>query len=1089
MATGIALRSRRERGFTLAEILVTTAIFAIIMIAALAVYDRSNKVFKSSAEAADLQQSTRIGFEKLVSDVRMAGFDYSRGGIPTGDGQAPQPDEQIEYAGTNAIVFRANFNYNTASSTGNGLEPAYTPVNVKNAPIFPYVTTSNDEIIAYVLRSNDSTKNTGAISFYVDDYKPRAAFPSTITPAPAGSNPSHPEEAVTIGGIDPTNDNPPYTLYRVTVSDLKANPPSLGTPVAENIRSLNFSYFTDMAGTKLLTNADGTDIVNGRNAGGGQFSAAGSGAIGGDGQYDPDNVGTTNNFTDRSQRALISSIRVNLVGMNANPDGQYQSPTETITTIQNYREYALQALVVPRNLGLTGFPEPNFQPPGPPSIIGMCTGHCGAPVIYWAAPTTAGDVTKYRVEWDTSQTGAFANGVDINDPTATSAILPDDGVSDVSQIWWYRMWSYNDNGRSVASSNYWSATPTNRTKPAKPSGLTGVTGLVDQIPLSWVAPSNNASPLNMLSCNGQTGSNDGSVIPSPQEIVKYRVWRGTDPNFNPDNGEGIQVLGFTSASQPPVAAGGATVPWVDTGLNTASAAPPANCTNYYYRVRAVDRCYKQPNWNTPNDPTGVQSMSDWFPPIGQSAMGPYQSTYSGAAPAPPPTLNVDKTTPNASGCPDPTAPLSTNCRITLEWNKSNSDTATPANPIGVDWYVITRASRVQQSGGAFVADTSFGTNGQREINCSTGVCPSGYSQSPPSAQATFVDTPPMYTSGNAGGQVLEYQYTVGAKNCSLYSGNTPNAIAQAALSPNPSVIYPGCSINPTIVEVGATNPTASGNSPQQAWILNSGDTVTVTPAQGTNTQSVKFDLFNWPAMTLVNGMSSAVGAPGNSPAINPTSYVWTYSDQIDNQIYMLRIEVNILDAQNNPCTEVHVKYIQDQQAAPCFFANVTPPAPVPNKHGNNPETDTVTLTLTNSGTEPMLFTPSGTIQPQITLVWHSPDLPNHTDMQLTDIAWGGAVVTTTSLCTYNGTCTTIGNGSKSQPISFPSALTSLAAGASETIRFSFSFDGTGQKPSLPSSPSAIVKVCITYRIASETVAKNCNLVGQAVSTLNPTNCD
>src|SRR5436189_564551 len=92
---------RRQRGFTLAEILVTTAIFAVIMLAALAVYDRSNKVFKSSSEAADLQQSTRIGFDKLMSEVRMLGFDYSRGGVPTGAGQFQQPDEQIEYAGMN----------------------------------------------------------------------------------------------------------------------------------------------------------------------------------------------------------------------------------------------------------------------------------------------------------------------------------------------------------------------------------------------------------------------------------------------------------------------------------------------------------------------------------------------------------------------------------------------------------------------------------------------------------------------------------------------------------------------------------------------------------------------------------------------------------------------------------------------------------------------------------------------------------------------------------------------------------------------------------------------------------------------------
>src|SRR3954454_23726766 len=108
--------SRLERGFPLAEILVTTAIFAIIMIAALTVSDRSNRVFKTGTEAADLQHSTLVGFDKLVSDLRMAGFDASRGGTPSGDGQYAQPDEQIEYAGPTAIAFRANFNYNTAAA-------------------------------------------------------------------------------------------------------------------------------------------------------------------------------------------------------------------------------------------------------------------------------------------------------------------------------------------------------------------------------------------------------------------------------------------------------------------------------------------------------------------------------------------------------------------------------------------------------------------------------------------------------------------------------------------------------------------------------------------------------------------------------------------------------------------------------------------------------------------------------------------------------------------------------------------------------------------------------------------------------------
>src|ERR1700693_4682754 len=99
---------RRQQGFSLAEILVTTAIFAIIMLAALAVYDRSNRGFKSSTESADMQQRTRIGFDKLIADVRMAGFDYSRGGVPSEAWTAAQPDEQIEYAGPTAGALRGH---------------------------------------------------------------------------------------------------------------------------------------------------------------------------------------------------------------------------------------------------------------------------------------------------------------------------------------------------------------------------------------------------------------------------------------------------------------------------------------------------------------------------------------------------------------------------------------------------------------------------------------------------------------------------------------------------------------------------------------------------------------------------------------------------------------------------------------------------------------------------------------------------------------------------------------------------------------------------------------------------------------------
>jgi prepilin-type N-terminal cleavage/methylation domain-containing protein len=81
-------RYRTQRGFSLMEILVAVAIFALIFIAALTIYDRSNREFRSGMERTDMQQSTRVAFEKIVAELRQAGFDYDRDGFPSGAGGA-----------------------------------------------------------------------------------------------------------------------------------------------------------------------------------------------------------------------------------------------------------------------------------------------------------------------------------------------------------------------------------------------------------------------------------------------------------------------------------------------------------------------------------------------------------------------------------------------------------------------------------------------------------------------------------------------------------------------------------------------------------------------------------------------------------------------------------------------------------------------------------------------------------------------------------------------------------------------------------------------------------------------------------------
>ena len=1022
----------QQRGFTLAEILVTTAIFAVIMIAALTIYDQSNRVFKSGTESADMQQSTRIGFDKLVADLRMAGFDYNRGGDPVGNGQFPQQDEQIEYAGKNAVVFRANFNYNTGSATGNGLEPAYTPIDPITAiQIFPFVTTSNNEIVAYVLRSADNTKNTGSISFYLDSSMPRTAYPGGAA-----------ESLMTISsalcatcGVDTTNANPPYTLYRETVTDILNQQP--GTPVAENIRSLNFFYYTDTNGATVLKNNDGppaTNIANTRDADGttptsasatftnddGTTTTLSTGAIGGAGRYDPASPGTAANFGDRLSRATIQSVRVNVVGMNANPEPSYTQKTETIARIKNYRQYQLSALIVPRNLGLTGFPEPVNAVPAPPTLTGICTAACAAPVLCWNAPIGGGPTLEYRIEWDTSASGSFSNFIRISDPSATTAIIPDDGLINPSLTWYYHILAVNEIGPSIPS-QILSVQPRNSTKPMPPAAASIATTSATNyaVSLGWTAPSTNDPAMATMTCTGAGCTTDPAVIP-PQELISYRIYRGLVPNFDPAAaGQSVTVLTTGGPSQPTTSPG-APVSWNDSPAN--SAFPPGTCVPYYYRMRAVDRCVLNPGYNVSGNPN--DSISTLSPPVGQNAIAGTASDLSTALAVAPLNLTVNTAT---SSCP---APASLNCQIDLTWSITTADTA--SNVIGVDNYRIFRYRKKQLDPG-FVPDMTFGTSGS--------VDKSGSSQSN-AGTISYSDSTAVAqdTSDNS---AWYYEYKVAAKDCRLGQLSLPVDFPKA------------CAVNPIVVQSGATNGASTADTPATAWIMNSGDTISVTPPGGLIISKVIFESTIYPAGTLVD-----------SPVVvaAPFQYVWT--DRSDSQIYQVRITV----VTSTGCTETHVKYVQDQSAAACAFAN-QPFAAIVLSSGNSADTFlTETYTLTNSGPDPLQLASK-----PINLRWSLPagDV-GHGDMTMFEIDYG-AIVDPFSA----------GPGTVSRTI--PGTVGNVAPGGG-TLTITIIWRYSKFDPVFVGQPLATV--CLDYIVASDpTVPRHCNLVGQSASTSNPTACD
>jgi prepilin-type N-terminal cleavage/methylation domain-containing protein len=1149
--------TKGQRGFTLAEILVTTAIFAIIMIAALTVYDRSNRVFSSSTAAANLQQSTRIGFDKLVSDLRMTGFDYNRGGIPTTPGQYPQPDEQIEYAGPTAVVIRANFDYNTNSARSNGLAPDGTPctavppsplcgtpnyyaLSSSGGKLFPYITTDNTEIVAYVLRSTaPGAANSDSISFYADTDVPRRAYPNVAGQSSGG----HAENQVTISGIDISNNNPPYTLYRVTVDDLLASPPRVGTPVAENIRSLQFQYYQDGVGSKLLEfpgSPTGTPITATRNAGGTTVATSGTGAIGGDGQYDPNAVNGVGagNFNDRTLRSQIQSVRVSVVGMDANPTANYQNPTETNPSFKTYKEYSLSSLIVPRNLGLQGFPEPSYNPPGAPTITGACVGHCAAPFIAWTPPSAGGPVTVgYEIQWDSNQAGSFSapNTMPINDPSATSAIVKDCGC-DPSQPIYYRIVAINDNGQSQPSALY-TITPQNTTKPAAPTISNISTNLNNQIALQWVSPSTNASTL--MQCSGVGANASGSAIPA-QEIIHFQVARSTDPNFTPNASN--YVLDFGTASQPAVPAVGATINWVDaaaaTGAPVQSLSPPAACIQYYYRVRALDRCYVTNGMNY----SGVadDSTSAWTPAVGSP--GWPGRAASSSTPSTPVGMSLD---PDATKTHCPNG-LSSLCDIALTWNKVTTDTGN--NPIAVDTYTLFRERRIQGNT-TWTPDATLGSGGQLDI--------SGFT-SQAGSLISYVDHP-AYQDPLAG--VYEYRYSVAAKIC-----NTPSPAFSNTTT------YPGCNFG---VAITAQGNSAGSGTQADPWVLGYGDSITVAYTSGNQLASVSFQV-------MQNGNNI-----GSATTISSAPFVFGWSDQPGGSPY--EVWIRMTDVLG--CTMTYVRYVTQQPAAQCTFQDLGtgagrtngPPAPILGT-GSQPRPVTFdfaynaalnkNFTALNNQpsvatTETMKFNttanPFGTFNGSMTLTWA--DINGlHRELTLVSVDWykvstagiystalsvpvnqalifttatgpsvtaGQAFVDVTSTTAFGSTGATgtfyidseamnytvasatrftVTRGVRgtsaaihtpdpttgtidveklmTKVVQAPSAFPDVAAG--EAIRFvlNFTYDSSHKNSKLTTSGSVILGMCIKYKVASDpTLTQSCNLVGQAATSANPTSCD
>ncbi len=697
---------RDQRGYTLMEILVAVSIFAIVIIAALALYDRSNQVFKQSVESSDMQQSTRVAFDKLAADLRMAGFDYDRDGTPfsalastwkpdtaytagmlvqptnpnghtyacvaggtsdktepnwpTGDNvqvaetggstvkwqekghlQYQQPDEQIEYAGRSAVVLRANFNYSTATGQCTSTAPCEGGREPKlESAEFPIVTTANDEIIAYALKPVKwaSGETADDLVFYADVATPRKANPSTDAK----------ETKITIPGVDLCDqgcNSPPYTLYRYTVKD--DGQPDEGIPVADNIRSMAFKYYT----TSSAAAADEiTKLPNG------------------DGMYDGGNPDAT--VAERDTRSSIRSVELTLTGMNPQPDKNYTNPAETLASAQNYRTLELKSLITPRNAGRRGMKEYSTDLPGEPEIKSVCAGACNGVLLTWAAPKTGGDIESYAILYDTDPcqgtdmpNGGYQYSEEVGLNLTGSAgryIVPNTSYSFAVQA--ISKWG------AKSSKCVGPIKAINKTKPAALTQLIATnTGnaapygaIANHIDLYFPPAVANVSGQDVLSCSG--GGNVQQPEMPPAEKRYYEVWRGQTIKFQPGDTGSVRVLEAGSSVQPSQI--GSYMKYSDLTA--------ANCTQYYYRIRVVDYCARNAAWNESGNVS--QGQSDWYPALAADGIPGYANA---TARPKKPTLTLEK-----EDCP----PATSNCNLTFGWNAVNQNEKD--EQIAIDKYIL-----------------------------------------------------------------------------------------------------------------------------------------------------------------------------------------------------------------------------------------------------------------------------------------------------------------------------------------------------------------------------------------------------------------
>ncbi|MGD8377794.1 MAG: hypothetical protein PVF68_16810, partial [Acidobacteriota bacterium] len=528
---------RRQVGMSLAELLVAMTVFVVAAAVAMILYNALARSYKLGDNATAAQQNTRIAFENLVTDLRMMGFNYNPDGTT-------RPDEQLEGAWDTAITLRGDFDFEDATKNAD-VEVAL----AGGSSPFDIVSVGNDEIVTYALGKPGATSG-DTLTFVAD-----------VT----GGVRDGTTETVNVPNLAVVQDDPPYTLYRITVNTNSTN--VTRTPVADNIYSMEFLYY-DAGGTLLSpdTPADASDDIGGAD--------------------------TSNAVTSRE---LVRRVEVRLTGMTPDPDMRYTDPDDPFSATENHRKFTLVQDVVPRNAGNVGRPDHDTIPPSQPQNLQACPGHCDAALLTWDTPAGGDAVSQWTVLSGTS-TSALGSPT-----TAKSTPFLADGLID-GGTYYFRIRAEDIAGNVSTASSLATPAPVTIGDINTPSAVfsldaTGGSGggagpaEEDAIRLIWTEVTTN---VETVSCD-----------PEPtkiRDLAGYRLYRSTVSGSVADPAN--LLLDETA---------------LPAGIGTFKDTNVVACRTYYYDITAVDECGKESQpLASPQDGTSTtQNLPD--PPGGLQA--------------------------------------------------------------------------------------------------------------------------------------------------------------------------------------------------------------------------------------------------------------------------------------------------------------------------------------------------------------------------------------------------------------------------------------------------------------------------------------